>query len=444
MSSIIIEGGVPLIGTIDVSGSKNLAIKLIYASMFSNDDVILENVPRVGSVEEDVQIVKSVGAKAEWAGKNTLILNGSSIETYKIPYKVGERNRTVFLFAAPLLHRFGKAFIPKIKNTSFNPSSIGRFLNVWDSLGIIYYEDENYFMLSSENISPSNISFKTPTQMGTETSILLASFISGETIINNASQEPEIDELISFMEDIGVTVSRIEPTKIRVLGTSLFKGTRFTICPDKVEAVCFIVACLITNGNMLIKNVRREDLTSFVSLLMKIGAKFEFVGNELKVWRAGEELVSSSVTISPFPGFIPDWQPFITLLFTRTTGESVLHDTVYLDRFDYVKDLNRMGAKIDMVKPSEVGLRPVISDDAYDIAKKGEPSTVLKVHGPTKLRANRFDSIDLRFGSVFVLAALGAEGKSEIFNFEKINFNSEKFFEKLQILGAKLHYVTND
>ena len=144
MSSVVVEGNIPLIGSVSVSGSKNSAIKLIYASMFSNEDVFLENVPHISMIEEELDIVRSIGGTAQWVGKNTLLLNGSTIESYKIPFKVDRKYRTTFLFTGILLYRFGKAYIPKVYDTSFKASPINRLLETWDSLGVIYAEDDNH------------------------------------------------------------------------------------------------------------------------------------------------------------------------------------------------------------------------------------------------------------------------------------------------------------
>ena len=444
MSSVVVEGNIPLIGSVSVSGSKNSAIKLIYASMFSNEDVFLENVPHISMIEEELDIVRSIGGTAQWVGKNTLLLNGSTIESYKIPFKVARKYRTTFLFTGILLYRFGKAYIPKVYDTSFKASPINRLLETWDSLGVIYAEDDNHYMLSSENLKSAMVNFKSSTHLGTAHAILIASFLDGDTVINNGSQDPEIDELLAFLNAMGVTVKRIEPSKIKVTGTNIFKGVTWVVSPDKTEVVTYAVATLITNGNTLIKGVNREALTAFSHFLMKIGARFEFSEESLKVWNSGEKLHPTNANITLYPGLVSDWQSLLTLLLCKSNGESFIHDRVYTDRFGYVKDLNRMDAKIDLLKPSEVGSYFSTYDDSFDIEKNGEPATVIKIFGPIKLKAEKLDIMDMRFGTVLLLAALAAEGKSYISNFDKIEGWFEDIVEKLRNLGAKIKYVTAD
>lgn len=443
-SNVVVEGGIPLIGTVQISGSKNSCIKLIYAAMFSNEDVVIENAPRIPTIERELDIIRSIGGTAEWLGKNTLLLNGSTIESYKVPFKLAQRNRTVFLLSGVLLYRFGKAFIPKMKEEDIKISPINRFLDTWDSLGVIYAEDDNYYMLSGENLKSASINFKYPTQMGTDLAMIMSSFIDGDTFISNASQDPEVDELLDFLKAIGVSITRQEPTKIKIHGTNIFKGVNWSLSYDKTEVVTFAVATLITNGNVLIKGVNRESLTSFSHFLMKIGARFEFEDDALKVWHSGEHLIPITANITPYPGLVPDWQPLLSLLMSKGDGQSNIYDQVYTDRFDYIKDLNRMDARIDMVKPSDIGKTFNTQDDSYDIKKLGEPSTVIQINGPVKLKAEKLDIQSGRFGAVLLVAALAADGKSILFNFDKLENWFEDIIQKLQNLGAKIRYVTSD
>ncbi len=438
MSGITVEGGTPLMGTVLVSGSKNSVLKLIPAAMFSNEDIVLSNVPRIKSVFDDLEIITSIGGKAEWVGSNTLILNGSSVNTYEIPSDIGSKYRTTMLLAGPLLFRFGKAYIPKHKPTSFKPGPVNRFLDTWRSLGFRVEEDENYYRIFSETPNGASIVFRTSSHTATDNAILSSVFVQGETIINNASEECEIDDLVETLSLMGASVERIEPRKIKINGVSIFKGTKFEVCPDKSEVASFAAAAVITKGNISIRGVRKDAMVQFVNLLNKIGARFEFSEDELRVWRHDEEIQPTTVEVSATPGFVPDWQSLATLILTQANGESTIHDTVYIDRFGFIVDLNRMGAKIEIIKPSEAGIVPVISDDSYDYEKMGEPSTLARIKGPSKLRGERLTISDFRYGAALLLAALCAEGKSEIIGVENIENFFEGFVDKLKSLGAKI------
>ena len=434
----MIEGGSPLLGTVQVSGARNSALKLMAAAMFSNDDVILQNVPKIDVVEDDMKMIRILGGRADWAGAGRVILNGSGITSYDVPLEMGSKYRTTLLMASPLLFRFGRASIPKYK-TRFNvPRPVNRILEVWKSLGITIEEDEDYYFISSANASSGHVNFRIPSHMSTDALIMTASFLPGETEINNASEECEIDDLIDLMNAMGGNVVRSEPRVIKVNGVNIFKGASMDVQPDKTEAVIFSIAALITSGNVVIKNINRNVMVPLVNFLTKIGARYEFEQNSIKIWRHDEELQAANLTIAPTPGFVPDWQSVATLLLTQCRGISYIHDTVYTDRFGYTKDLNRMGARIELLKPSEAGIPSVISDDAYDVERLGEPYTVAKTNGPVKLKGEKMNITDYRHGAVHVLAALAAEGKSEIEGTDVLDCYIENFMSKLKNLGARI------
>lgn len=435
--NIFIEGKIPLQGSVSLSGARNSAIKLIFAAMYSNEDVLLENVPRVESISVDMGIVQGIGGKAEWIGNNKLLLNGSGLNTYEVPLELGLKYRAAFLLVGPLLFRFGRARIPKVTETAFKMAPINRIIDTWKSLGFVVEEDETWINITSTSPKGAEISFKTSSHTGTENAILSAALIEGETIINNASEEPEIDDLVAFCNLIGASVERTEPRKIKIIGTHVFRGCVFEIQSDKYEAAAFATAAILTRGNIVIKNIKKLSMVPFVNFLSKIGVNFEIQDDELRVWNA-DKIQPTVVTVAPSPGFVPDWQPLATLILTQADGQSLVHDTVYTDRLDYTKDLNRMGAKIEIVKPSEVASVPVISDDSYDFEKLGEPSTVAKINGPSKLHAEKMHIIDPRFANVLVLAALAADGKTELNDYKSLYEPTENFFDKLISLGAKI------
>lgn len=436
--TLYIEGGHPLMGTVKLSGSKNSALKLICAAMFSNEDVILDNVPRVEDILSDLQIITALGGKAQWVSENTLVLNGSGLNSYEIPSNLGCKSRTSALLTAPLVYRFGQAIVPKYVNSAHVLKPINRWIDTWKSLGMSVEENAKFLYVKADNLQGAAVGFKVSTHMGTDNAVMSAIFVPGETTISNAAEEAEVEDLINFCKIMGADVERIEPRKIKVTGKNMFGGGSFTVQSDKHEAAAFCIASILTGGNVTIKNINKMTLGSFVNVLSKIGCKYEFSKDDIKVWYSNENLKGVNVTTYPAPGFTSDWQPLITLLLTKAEGESLIHDTVFIDRFGYTKDLNRMGAKIELFKPSQVGLIPVISNDSYDFAKLGEPFTVAKFTGPFKLKGTKLHISDLRGGLVLVIAALAAEGRSEISGYELIESGYEHIKEKLIELGAKI------
>ena len=434
MNNLIIEGGHPLIGEVNLSGSLNSALKLIPAALFSSEDVLLENVPKVASVESDLEVLRSLGAKAEWLTNNQILINGSTLRSYEIPYDIGSRYRTVGLLAAPLLYRFGQAVIPKSTGRPIN-----RWIDTWKQLGIEYREDARFMYLKSGRPAAGDVHFKTSTHTGTDNAILTAIALPRETVISNASQASEVDDLIAFCNKMGAEVKRTDSRSIKIAGKNIFNGAKFKVQNDITEAIMFAAAAIITKGNIRILGVDKTTLTAFTNVLAKINCHFEFLNNEFRVWYGGDDMNPVNINTSPAPGFLTDWKPYLVLMLGKAVGDSLVHDTVFVDRFDFLKDLNRMGANIDLFKPSEAGLTPVISDDNYDYEKLGEPSTVTKVHGPVQLKAARLYIDNLKSGAVLILAALSAAGKSEIGGYKIIETGFDNILGKLSGLGAKIY-----
>lgn len=437
--SLTIEGGCSLVGDVRISGAKNSAVKLIAAALFSNEDIILENVPRIDDVATQIQIVKALGGVCEWVGKSSLIINGSSISSFEVPLALGTRCRSTALMVAPLLFRFGKAIIPKPGGSAIGHRPINRWFDTWEALGYEVLEDPHFLIIRIGGLKPATIDFKINTHTGTDNAILSSLFISGETNIVNAAEESEVDDLLNFCKMMNASVTRIEPRVIKVEGKNVFKGGSFSVQPDKEEVITYATAAIITMGNITLKQINREHILSFVSFMSKMGCKYEFSGDEMRVWSTGEKLEPVDVTTAPAPGFLTNWQPFASLLLTKADGDSTVHETIYTDRFSYAKELNRMGAKMQLFTPSDLGLKTIISDDMYNTEKFGEPRTVLRIHGPTKLKGTSIEVLDIRSGAALAIAALAADGKSTLHNASLIDRGYETFFKKLANLGAVIN-----
>lgn len=435
----IIDGAEPLIGNVRVSSSWSLALKVIVASLFSNDEVLIEGVPNIQSVKDDIEIIKALGAEVDYNPGGKLTINATGLSSSEIPYELGSRNRSAALLAGPLLYRFGKVSIPKAHHAKSSIRPINRWISTWESLGIDVKEDDKYYYLQVNKLQNYVISFKTSTVMGTQNAILCSIFIPGETLIENAAIESEVDDLIDFVNLMGANVKRLAERKILVTGVSAFNSCKYKIKPDKNEAVFFATAALVTCGDIVIEGITSSDLLPFVRKLEAIGANFEFREDSLRVWRRQEnELKGVNIETAPAPGFITDWQPLFTVLLTQAQGTSFVHETLYTDKLLFVKDLNRIGAKITLMKPSEANFETSISDDSYDLKVKGEPLTVAKIEGPTPLRKGKFELSDLNVAGALLLAALSAEGKSELLSAENLSKLYENIDEKLKSLGAKL------
>ena len=418
---LTVEGQEPLVGTVKASGSKISAIHLIIASLFSNEDVILENVPRVEDVESLVKIIKSLGATAEWASLNALKINGSSISSNEISFDPVSSNVGLVLLVVPLIYRFGKAKVTKVEDVSPKQHLKNRFLNIWESLHFEIKDDGQFYFIEAKSQLNSEILLKVNTVTGTANAIFSSIFIPDETIITNASSEAEIDDLIEFLNELGGSVKRVDERKIIVSGTSSFGEARYKIMPDHKEAVVFATLALLTYGDITVENVVSGNLLAFVRKLEALGANFEFKENSLRVWRPKEQsLKATNVETAPCPGFLSDWQPAMTVLLTQVEGVSYVTETMHVKRLDFTKELNRMGGKVTLVQLAE------------------EDSAQAMVEGPTHLKKGKVSIPDPLTGEALVLAALSAEGRSELYGYEVVQQASEGFEEKLTGLGAKI------
>lgn len=444
MSSLRVYGGVPLNGDVKISGARNSVLKLIHAALFSNQDIILHNVPRIGSLLKDIELLESIGAKFDWLSANILRVNCSGIHTYEIPQNPEHSPRTLLLLAGPLVFRFGKVILPIPKSQVWGVRPINRFITTWESLGYKVEQTETHLHISGTNQVGGNVSFKKSSHMGTENAIISSLFFEGDTYIKNAAEEVEIEDLIQFCNLLGASVERIEPRVIKVTGTSVFKGFDFTVQPDKTDVVFYSLAAILTKGNIIIHNVNRSQLLSFISVLNRVGCKYEFHGSQLRAWYSGEDFQATDIITTPAPGILTEWHPLLAVLLSQASGNSMIYDTIYTDRFSYIKDLNILGAKIQLATPASVGQELQINDDSYDIKVSGEPKNVALISGPTKLKGSKLIISEMMSGAALLLAALISEGKSEISGISHLASGFDSLLENLQGLGAQIEIIDEE
>ena len=448
MQKFVIDGGVPLKGQVQISGAKNAAIKMVAASLLTADEVVLENIPRIDDVGIIVKIVENLGVKTEFLDDKVLGLRADEVFSSEVPHSLGVGSRSAIMTIGPLLARFGEVRIPEPGGCRIGLRPIDRHLAALERLGCSIEFEGGVYKLTAPRLKGAEIGLQKNTVMGTE-SILLASVLAeGETVINNAAEEPEVDDLIELLVKMGGKIKRDEQEsrRITVEGVRELNGARHKILPDRNEAVTFAVAAAATRGDVTLTDVRPLDLTAFTAKLEKMGVGFDIQKQSLRVWwEEGERLEPVEIETAPHPGFMTDWQQPIAVLLTQTNGESLLHETVYEDRFGYIKQLVKMGARAEILTPSEAGIGFDPSrynfDWPFDTAQGEEPKSVAKIFGRTPLSGQKLQIPDLCAGAALILAALAAEGTSEISGVAHIDRGYEQFDEKLRGLGAKIERV---
>jgi len=436
MEEYVINGGFPLQGEVEVGGAKNVILPAVIAGLLTDEEVRLENIPLISDLRLMVRICRDLGANIT-ISNHTLIVKTINFKNHKIPLEIAAKLRASFMMLVPLLIHLGKAEIPNPGGCRIGTRPISRPIEGLQKMGakIFYNSNDGYFHASLNKFIGSNFNFIKNTHTGTEMLILAAVLAKGQTILENAAQEPEIDNLIRLLNQMGGRIKRIKPRVITIDGVKKLYGTTFKIMPDRNEIVTFAIASLVTKGNVFIKDTQREYLKAFLEKLDEIGAGWEPAENGTRFYFK-DKLLSSKVQTGPYPGFMTDWQAPWAVLMTQAQGESIIHETVYENRFQYVDELIKMGAKIKLFNPSVTNPKNLYNFDLAD--DRDEYFHGMKISGPSFLHNAVLSIPDLRAGATLVLAAIAAKGKSSLEGIEHIDRGYENFDKRLQSLGAKI------
>jgi UDP-N-acetylglucosamine 1-carboxyvinyltransferase len=436
MNKLVINGGKKLQGEVSILGSKNVALKILVAACLTDEEVIVKNVPLISDFMVMADIIRNLGGEVTFTD-HSVSIRLENFVSEKISLIKAAEIRTSYMFLAPLLARLGKAIIPNPGGCRIGARPIDRIVDGLEKMGvkIEYDSKDGYFhALAPKGLTGTDYKFSKSTHTGTETMLLAAVLAKGKTVLENAAQEPEVDELIGLLNRMGAKVVRETPRKIIIEGVSKLRGAEFVIAPDRNEVVTFAVAALITEGDILIRDIRTKGLEEFLDLVEFCGGGIEEKQNGIRFFYKGE-LRPSNVTTSFYPGFMTDWQGPWTVLMTKANGESSIHETVYENRFTYVDELKRMGANIEFYKPEVENPEAVYN---FNIKDDNKASHAVKVFGPAVLHNAVLTIADLRAGASLVLAALAAKGKSVLLDIEHLDRGYEQFEQRLRSLGADI------
>jgi UDP-N-acetylglucosamine 1-carboxyvinyltransferase len=441
MDKFIIKGGKELRGEALILGSKNTALKVLVAACLTDKEVIVENVPLISDFLTMADIITHLGGEVKF-NEHTVSIKLTKFSSEKISLEKAVEIRTSYMFLAPLLARVGKAIIPNPGGCRIGARPIDRIIDGLKKMGvkIKYSSRDGYFHAVAPNgLIGAKYKFSKNTHTGTETMILAATLAKGRTVLENAAQEPEIDELIGFLNQMGANIVRKKPRTIVIDGVSNLKGTRFRIGSDRNEIVTFAVAAIITEGDVFVRDINREGLNEFLDALGRCGAGFEEKKNGIRFFYKGP-LKPTEIKTSFYPGFMTDWQGPWAVLMTKANGVSTIHETVYENRFTYVEELRKMGAKIEFYNPGFKNPEDVYNFNIED--DKSKKFHAARIFGPAELHNAVLTMSDLRAGATLVLAALAAKGESVLFGVEHLDRGYEQLEKRLKKLGARISRVT--
>jgi UDP-N-acetylglucosamine 1-carboxyvinyltransferase len=431
MKKMRITGGKPLSGTVRISGTKNAVSKMMIASLLTDEGVTLQNVPLNEEMDIAKELVELVGTES-FLDDHVLTLKTPSV-TSSSTMALTRKNRLSILMAAPLLHRIGEASIPSVEGDKIGPRPVNFHIDALVKMGATVEEREDgWYMVAQERLKGALIELPYPSVMATETILLASSMAEGRTVIRNAAIEPEIRSMIMMLQKMGAIVELGAGREIEIIGVEKLHGCTHRVLPDRLEAASFACIALATRGEIFCEDARHEDLITFLNAVRMIGGEYKVEENGIRFIGA-PKYKGMQFETDTAPGFSTDWQqPFVCVL-TQAEGTSVVHETVYQERFGYTKTLNDMGADIELFANCLGELDCRFKDQNH------KHSAVIK--GPTSLKATKMKVPDIRAGLAYVVAALVADGTSELSDLFHLERGYEDLVGKLQAIGADIEII---
>ncbi len=413
MDRFRIEGGAPLRGQVMASGSKNSVLAVMAAALLTDDTVTLANAPRVRDVDTMMRILTELGVRTEWESDDTLSIDASGPKRIEAPYELVRTMRASFMVLGPLLARCGHARVSLPGGCAIGARPVDQHLKGMEALGAKVELEGGYVEARCERLRGGRVVFDMTTVNGTQNVLMAACLAEGESSIENAATEPEVQELIEVLRKMGARIENAGPDKILVEGVSRLTGLRHFMAGDRIEAGTLLCAGAVTRGDVEVTGLVPEYMTAVLDKLQEIGFELDVGESSVRI-RGGSGARGVRVKTAPYPGFPTDMQAQIMTLLTQTEGVSALTETIFENRYMHVPELVRMGADIEID-----GRTAIIS-------------------GPTRLSGAPVMATDLRASASLVLAGLAASGETQVRRVYHIDRGYEKIEKKLTQLGGRV------
>jgi UDP-N-acetylglucosamine 1-carboxyvinyltransferase len=424
MEKFVIEGGTPLSGTVQPAGNKNGALPIIAAALLTEDEVILRNVPRIRDVEAMLGLIERLGANVAWLGPSEVSIDASSVhDGCTVDPDVAELIRASFLVAGPLLARFGRVSMPPPGGDVIGRRRLDPHLDAFRALGAtVDHAAEAIRLEAPIGLRPCDFVMDEPSVMGTENALMAAALTRGPTVIRNAACEPHVQDLARMLVAMGAPIDGIGSNVMTVHGTGGLRGCTHTIAPDHIEIGSFMALAGVTGGELIVKDTVPEDLRMIRLVFDRLGLRSEIRGSDVIV-PANQELrirndagdYMPKVEDGPWPAFPADLTSIAVALATQAEGSVIIHEKMFENRLFFCDKLQLMGAAITICDPHRA-----------------------IVLGPRRLSGQRVESPDIRAGMAMLIAALCADGVTEIGNIRQIDRGYERIDERLRQLGARI------
>lgn len=426
MATFHITGGTPLTGRTRVAGAKNAATKLMVATLLTDEPCRLENCPQLGDTEITSELLTAIGATVEWE-QGTLHVHTPVVKTTTVP-ALSRKNRIPILALAPLLHRGQHAQVPVLGGDRIGPRPVNFHLDALRAMGAVVSEGEGAYVAQAASLRGANIHLPFPSVGATETILFAGVLAHGHTRVENAAVEPEVLELVMFLQRMGASIHLGANRVIEIDGVRKLHGAAMRISADRNEVVSFASAAIGTGGDIFVEGAEQFHLVTYLTVVQKLGGAFDVRPDGIRFWRR-DALRPVDLSTDTHPGFMTDWQqPTVTLL-TQANGTSHIHETIYEDRFGYTTELVRMGADI------------TVTESCADVScrfRDQHAKHFATVQGPTSLRAATLAIPDIRAGMAHVVAALIADGTSTLTGIEHLDRGYVHLEDRLRQLGAQI------
>lgn len=429
MQEFVIQGGVPLSGEIIASGNKNAATKMLPACLLSDEPVILRNMPDIGDVRVEIELMRKLGAQVEWIAPKTLRVHAQNIDSAALDPALATKIRASVTFAGPLMGRMGEVTLPLPGGDSIGERRLDTHAMALKKLGADIELKDGALHMQSDGLQGANILLSEASVTATENAVMAAVLAQGHTTIRNAASEPHVQDLCVMLNSLGAQIEGVGSNQLTINGVNKLHGGEARVGADFMEVGSFIGAAVVTGGEIWIREADPQHLDMVALAFERLGVTWEVHGNDIFV-PASQQLIIvpdlggriPTIKAQPWPGFPPDLMSIALIVATKSAGAVLFHDWMYESRFFFTDKLVRMGARVTLCDPHRV-----------------------LVQGPTTFKnASYISSPDIRAGMAILLAALAAKGETRIANIQQIDRGYERVDERLRSLGARIERIEAD
>lgn len=419
MEQYVIKGGQPLVGEVEIGGAKNAALAILAAAIMTDDTVVVENIPDVNDINVLLDAIGGIGASVKRIDRHTVQINAKNIRNFNVEYDYIKKIRASYYLLGALLGKYNHAEVALPGGCNIGSRPIDQHLKGFRRLGAEIEIEHGKVIAEAENFKGSHIYFDVVTVGATINVMMAATMAEGLTILENVAKEPHVVDVANFLNSMGANIRGAGTDVIKIRGVKRLHGTQYSVIPDQIEAGTFMYAAAATKGDITVLNVIPKHLEATIAKLLDIGCEVEEFDDAVRVVSKGN-LKNTQVKTLPYPGFPTDMQPQMGVILSLCNGTSTITESIFENRFKYLAELERMGAKVKV---------------------EGNSATI---QGVEKLSGARINALDLRAGAALCVAGLTAEGYTIVDDIVYIQRGYENFEEKLRSLGASIQKVSSE